>query len=154
MMYLMQTRGLDDHWYPEDARKRAAINEFLFWGDEGLRASGEIFFKEYLIPNMGGPTISEKEIVKLHKETEDALTYIENKYPQMGKQYLFGDQLTIADLILANGINWIRAVDFELERWDKFSSWFYRVMDIPEVATENVIINDIINNAIKERMET
>ena len=153
MMYLHETRGLDDHWYPRDARKRAAVNEFLFWGDEGLQSSGKIFFKEYLMPKMGAPAPDAKEISKLHKETEDALSYIENKYPQMEKNFLFGDQITIADLILANGINWIRAVDFKLDRWENFSGWFSRVMEIPEVAQENFIMNKIINKALKERKE-
>jgi glutathione S-transferase len=31
LQYLCETKQIEDHWYPKDARKRAKIDQFLSW---------------------------------------------------------------------------------------------------------------------------
>jgi len=54
LKYLHESRGLQDHWYPKDFRKRAKVDEYLDWHHNGLRlGAGGYLFRKYISPFTG-----------------------------------------------------------------------------------------------------
>lgn len=60
-----------------------------------------------------------------------------------------GDEISIADLVLCNGINYVRLIGFDFNKFPPFAQWFNRVMSFPEVAKENEQINNLVATAQK-----
>lgn len=49
MKYLANKYKLPDHWYPSDAKRRAKVDEYLFWHASNLRAgAAQQFFSKVL----------------------------------------------------------------------------------------------------------
>ena len=54
LRYVHESRGLPDHWYPKDPRKRAKVDEYLDWHHNGLRlGAGGYLFRKYISPFTG-----------------------------------------------------------------------------------------------------
>ena len=90
---------------------------------------------------------------KFGNEASQGIQYIEQNYLNSGSQYLFGDEISIADLALVNGINYVRLIGFDLDRFAPFAAWFNRVMSIPEISKENEQINGLVATAEKARAD-
>ena len=88
---------------------------------------------------------------KFWSEASSGIHYIEENYLNGGGNYLFGDEISMADLSLVNGINYIRLIGFDFSKLPVFSSWFNMVMSIPEIAQENAKLNGLIASAEKAR---
>lgn len=50
MKYLANKYKLPDHWYPIDTKRRAKVDEYLFWHASNLRAgAAQQFFSKVLV---------------------------------------------------------------------------------------------------------
>ena len=96
MRYLARSRGVADHWYPSDLRKRALVEKYLDSHHSGLRICvvGVVFNKFF-----GGSKNSDEDIQGFldmeHKVFAQLEKMLENQ------DYLCGNEISIADLAAA-----------------------------------------------------
>jgi glutathione S-transferase len=135
LRYLHETRGLPDHWYPKDPRKRAKVNEYLDWHHNGLRlGAGGYLFRKYLSPLTGKPAPKEaiQESVVIFQR---ALSLME-KYWLESTPYLNGTEPSIADLSAACELAQTNAIPFfddYPKKYPKVYAWLKRMLEIPEM---------------------
>ena len=43
LQYLAAKKGVADHWYPADPRKRARVNEYIMWHATGMIPKSNLF---------------------------------------------------------------------------------------------------------------
>lgn len=96
MMYLVNKYKPNDSLYPQDPRTRASIDELLFYEIGTLYQAAT----KLLRPKLFGP------VKELNAEDEKAfkgcLHYLDKRLGENGaKRFMFGNQLTIADISLA-----------------------------------------------------
>lgn len=100
LRYIHATRKLPDHWYPEDPRQRAKVDEYLDWHHNGLRlGAGGYIFRKYISPFTGKPAPKEaiQESLELFKR---ALGLMERCWLKENP-YIAGKEISIADLSAA-----------------------------------------------------
>ena len=62
---------------------------------------------------------------------EERISYVEGKMD--GKQYLMGDQFTVADAYLFTVLGWTKFVGMKLDKWPKLQAYVGRVAGRPAV---------------------
>lgn len=101
--YLAETKPIHDVWYPKSNLKyRMQIDEFLEWQHLGLRAGCGMFFRMKVIePGLFGKIATESEFERIQKLMETGLNTFETIWLKNVTKYLFGNNLSFADLIAA-----------------------------------------------------
>ncbi|XP_063242969.1 glutathione S-transferase 1-1-like [Bacillus rossius redtenbacheri] len=119
MAYLVEQYAKEDSLYPKDPKKRAIVNQRLYFDMNPLFSS----FKNYFVP------------VALHKEDphepfftkmQEAVGFFE-KFLE-GKEWAAGDNITIADYTLAVTISDMQAVGLVLSHdYPNVTKWLDKV---------------------------
>ena len=113
MRYLHESRGTPDHWYPVDPKQRAKVNEYLDWHHLNLRQGAEGFLLlRFINPFITGKRCSEEKLNEHIEGLKNSLDMIENNWLKAGEdhKFLFGYQISIADLSAASEIAQLHAV--------------------------------------------
>ncbi|CAG7720508.1 unnamed protein product [Allacma fusca] len=111
--YFVQTFPVEDHWYPQDSRKQARVDEFLAWQHLGLRMPMVRCFLSILKPERLGDVLpTDENIHSYRKDMEKALDAVENLWLASG-QFVSGDEITIADLMAVGEIEMSRLVNYD-----------------------------------------
>ena len=132
MRYLHQTRKLPDHWYPQDAKKRAKVDEYLDWHHSNLRQGvGAHVFKKCFAPLMG-LKFPESEFEILDMMWERSLRHLNSML--VDNKYLWGDEITIADLSAYCELTQIGFIEKDYSQYTNIKHWEKQMFDIPEVA--------------------
>ena len=124
MRYLARSRGVPDHWYPADLRKRAEIEKYLDAHHFGLRAccgayvSRKFFGVEQLTEEM-----IQKYLDKQQEEYGKLEKMLENQ------DYLCGSEISIADLSAAMEIETMIIAGGIPAAFPKTDAWRIRVLD-------------------------
>ncbi|XP_059619558.1 glutathione S-transferase theta-1-like [Phlebotomus argentipes] len=128
LRYLKKTRGFDDFWYPEDAKARALVDEYLSWTHNNIRiAAGMYFFAKWRDPLMTGQKPDEKKVKKLETQLSNTLDVIENVWLKT-TPYIAGENITVADIFAACDIEQPRVCGFDpLASRPRMTAWFGRV---------------------------
>lgn len=118
MAYLVEQYGKNDSLYPKDPKKRAVVNQRLFFDANNLYQA----FADYFYPTIfaGAP----KDKTKLEK-LEQVLAFLD-KFLE-GENYAAGKNLTIADLTLATTVSNFELIDLDLAKFKNVNKWFQRV---------------------------
>jgi len=104
-----------DYLYPKDLKKRAKVDQFLYYITSSLSALSVRQFSTIFLEKRK-PT--EEEAKKL----EDALSEIEKIYFKTST-YLFGDKPTLADLDLAAVLNEIDVTEYDFSKYPKITKF-------------------------------
>jgi len=116
--YLCEKYGKNDSLYPKEPKQRALINQRLYF-DMGTMYQA---FADYYYPQIfaGAPA----DPAKLEKCNE-ALGYLETFLE--GQNYVAGNSLTVADLVLATSVSNFTIVDFDLSKFKNVSKWLSKI---------------------------
>nr|XP_012215007.1 PREDICTED: glutathione S-transferase 1-1-like isoform X1 [Linepithema humile] len=124
MAYLVNQYGKDDSLYPKDPKKRALVDQRLYFDAGTLYSSfGDYYYT--LIYN--GVTLDQAGYEKMNT----ALSFFD-KFLE-GENYAAGKTLTIADLTLVVTIANYKVVEHDLSKYSNILRWFDKVQkEIPK----------------------
>ena len=148
LQYLVQSKGLEDPWYPSDPFTRAAVDRFLSWYHLNLREHIALLpFRKLIAPRRNIP-VSPEEI----KDNETLMPKILGTMNTWltENDYLAGTQMTIADLVgyheLSHGVI---LLGINLSAYPKLHTWFYKINAMPEIVEVETTIKAISASLIK-----
>nr|QII57455.1 glutathione-S transferase delta1 [Xenocatantops brachycerus] len=116
--YLVDQYAKDDTLYPKDAKKRALVNQRLFFDLSTLYGA----FSDYYYPVMfyGAQKFDPEKFKKLEQAFEFLNTFLE------GKEWVAGASMTIADYTIVSSVSAADAVGFGYKRYPNVHAWFER----------------------------
>lgn len=98
MKYLVQKYKLPDHWFPNDLKRQAKINEYLDWHHHNLRVgAAHTIFQKVLAPRMLGKEPNEERLKETMAILEKSQKLLENYFLKDTK-FISSDEISIADL--------------------------------------------------------
>ncbi|KAI8420633.1 hypothetical protein MSG28_007877 [Choristoneura fumiferana] len=118
--YLVNKYGKGSPLYPEDPQARALVDQRLYFDISTLYQR----YMDYLIPQMLEPA----DEAKL-KKVEEALGFVETFLE--GRQYIAGDNLTLADYSIAASVISFNSVGIDAFKTPRIKAWFERVKTVP-----------------------
>ena len=95
LRYIAESRVLPDHWYPQDLKKRARVDEYLDWHFTHLRSGVHLYLMKKILYPIFGKEVSESELKSLEKMLHLSLKQMEERLS--GHKYLCGDEISLAD---------------------------------------------------------
>jgi len=126
--YLVATRKVPDHWYPQDPKARARVDQFLAWQHTGLR-KGDL---DVFVAIIHGPLEEGKPLN--YDALKDKVVYLEKVLDQMesfflkDRPYVAGRQISIADILAICEVIQIAAFNYDVRKSrPKLSAWMDRV---------------------------
>lgn len=152
LRYLCREKNVQDHWYPEDSKQQAKVDEYLEWQHLDTRLNCAMYFQyKYLIPLMKGETPNEARVSEFKKRMKMTLELIENVWLK-DTPYLTGNEITIADLLGVCEIEQPRMAGYDARtEYPKIAAWMDRVhQDLtPHYDEAHHILNKIAANKAK-----
>lgn len=114
-IYLVEKYAKDDSLYPKDVKKRAIVNQRLYFDMGTLTKRLYDFFYPQMILNER-PDV---EKLKLLDEAVELLDlFLENN------EFVAGDKMTIADISIAVTISVCELTGYDLNRYVNISRWY------------------------------
>ncbi|XP_066900940.1 uncharacterized protein [Halyomorpha halys] len=114
MRYLCREKNIPDHWYPKDYKAQAKIDEFIEWHHLGLRFPLTMFFRIcHLEPLLTGKEPQKSDVERYTNAMKNSCDVMENIWLNKDCKFLFGDHLTIADLLAAMEIEQPRMCGYD-----------------------------------------
>ena len=92
---------IPDHWYPQDSRKRAKVDEYLEWQQHNTRALCALYFQYAWLRPLMGIQVKPESLENMKTRMENCLDFIENEWLGKGNKYIVGDEISVADLFAA-----------------------------------------------------
>jgi len=118
MTYFADQYGKDDSIYPKDPKKRAIVDQRLYFDLGTLYAR----FADYYYPVVfGGASYDPEKLKKCEEAMKFLDTFLENS------EYAAGNKLTLADLTLVATISTYDVMKFDLSPYKNVSKWFAKV---------------------------
>ncbi|XP_019845677.2 glutathione S-transferase 1-1 [Bactrocera dorsalis] len=122
MIYLVQEYGRDDSLYPKCPKKRAVINQRLYFDMDTLYKS----FADYYYPQL----FFKKPVVpELYKNMETAMELL-NIFLE-GNKYVAGDQLSVSDLSILASVSIFDVANFDLSKYANVARWYEHCKRLP-----------------------
>ncbi|CAH1154994.1 unnamed protein product [Phaedon cochleariae] len=118
MTYLQQQYGKDDSLYPKDPKRRALVDQRLYFDMGTLYSS----FYEYYSPIFFGDGKSDP--AKFEK-VNDAFKFLDIFIGN--NDYSTGNNLTLADLALVSTVSTFEVMNYDLSPYKNVSRWFAKV---------------------------
>ncbi|XP_049767521.1 glutathione S-transferase 1-1-like [Schistocerca cancellata] len=127
--YLVDQYAKDDSLYPKDAKKRALVNQRLFFNVSTLYRC----FSAYYYPVMirGAKQFDPVKLKELETAYEFLNTFLE------GQQWVAGTSMTIADYAILTSVSTADAVGFNIKKYPNVDAWFKRVKTAVKSYEEN-----------------
>ncbi|XP_073978516.1 glutathione S-transferase 1-like [Rhodnius prolixus] len=124
LIYLADEYAKDDSYYPKDNKERAIVNQRLFFDLGSLAVR---FIETYVVPIIWrGQPVNDEMVPKVEDSFSILNTYLD------GKDWLAGDQITIADYSLVTLVSIAEAIGFDLTRYENVSNWLIRCKETME----------------------
>ncbi|XP_075148959.1 glutathione S-transferase 1-1-like isoform X2 [Haematobia irritans] len=116
IVYLVEKYGKeDDSLYPKCPKKRALINQRLYYDLGTLyRAIADYYHPQFMRKEPANP--------ELYKKMEAAFEFL-NAFLE-GHKYVTGDDLTVADLSIFANVSTLVAMDFDLSKFVNVKKWY------------------------------
>jgi len=152
LRYLCREKNVQDHWYPEDSKLQAKVDEYLEWQHLDTRLNCSMYFQsKYLIPLLKGEPPNEARVAEFEKRMKGTLELIENLWLK-DTPYLTGDKITIADLLGVCELEQPRMAGYDARtEYPKIAAWMERVrQDLnPYYDEAHRILNKIAGHSSK-----
>lgn len=116
--YLVDRYGKDDALYPKDAKKRAVVNQRLYF-DMGILYQR---FSDYYYPQIWQNAAADPE---KFKKMEEGLGFL-NEF-LAGQTYVAGDNMTIADLSMLATISTYELAGYDFKDLQNIGKWYSRI---------------------------
>lgn len=116
--YLVDQYGKDDTLYPKEPKKRALVDQRLYFDATVLYQR----FGDHFYPTVfGGAPVDPAKQQKVEEALEFLNTFL------AGQTWVAGSNLTIADLSIVASISTIEVGDFSLDKYPNVVAWYDRV---------------------------
>ncbi|KAM3142024.1 hypothetical protein pb186bvf_005897 [Paramecium bursaria] len=139
--YIINSRNIQTTLYPSDHQLRAKIDQYLDYHHGNTRKCFTYYYNILIAPKLGIKTGD--DILKLEQVVNQNLSYIQNYYLK-DKDYLFGNNVTIADISACSEIMQLNTIKFDFDKHPKLLNWMLRVMEIQEMKDSHQVIMKII----------
>jgi len=104
LKYLARKFKVADHWYPEDLKARARVDEYLDWQHTGIRKAGVNYFVSLILtPLMTQAPANKTEVAENLEKFYKSLDVMDKTF-LCDKKFLAGEQISIADLVAMSEI--------------------------------------------------
>ncbi|XP_026825991.1 glutathione S-transferase 1-1 [Ooceraea biroi] len=145
MTYLVNQYGKNDSLYPKDPKKRALVDQRLYFDMGTLYQSLGNYYRPIILENATPDQAKYEKIC-------DALSLLD-KFLE-GENYVAGKTLTIADFALAVNVNNVKALGFDINKYSNILKWHTRMeTEIPKYKEIDVVgaklFKDFIENMKK-----
>ncbi|TMW41105.1 hypothetical protein DOY81_013816 [Sarcophaga bullata] len=128
MIYLAEKYDKTDTLYPKCPKKRAVINQRLYFDMGTLYKS----FADYYYPQFRNKAPADPE---LYKKIEAAFEFL-NIF-LANSQYAAGDSLTLADLALLSTVSTFEVIGFDFSKYANVAKWYTNAKSIAPGFDEN-----------------
>lgn len=116
--YLVEKYGKTDSLYPKDPKKRALVNQRLYFDIGTLyQRLADFYYPQIFAKAPANPDNL--------KKLEDAVGFLD-KFLE-GQEYSAGDSLTIADISLVATVSTLDVADFDLTKYPNVVRWYEKV---------------------------
>nr|AFK49803.1 glutathione s-transferase d1 [Cryptocercus punctulatus] len=115
--YLADKYGKDDSLYPKDPKKRALVEQRLYFDIGTLYQR----FGDYYYPIMFAKQAADPEKLK---KVEEAFQFLD-KFLE-GQDFVAGNKLTIADLSIIASVSTAEILGFDVSKYPNVDKWFER----------------------------
>lgn len=115
--------------YSDNILVRADINRWMFWAVQHFAPPISVFCFEHIWKGLigkGGPDAAELERAGLQVAQFAAVL----EQHLAGREWIVGDQLTLADLALAPSLTYLQQAKLPLSQYANLSAWFARVTEL------------------------
>lgn len=110
---------------PADARGRADVHRWLFWDAAHMAPAATVLVIEHFVKARMGKPADPAEVARGEQLFHAALPILDAHLA--GKQWLVGDQLSLADLSLAAGFQAAGPAKFPMDPYANVRGWLERV---------------------------
>lgn len=128
MCYLAQKAGSD--LWPSDPARQIDVIRWLSWDTAHFsRHASRLFWQRYVKPTFG---LGEPD----RQEIEDATGFFKQFAAVLndhlkGREYVVGDQLSVADFAVASLLPWAEQVELPLDGFGEIERWHATLMELP-----------------------
>lgn len=116
MGYLVNKYARNDALYPKDPKQRGLVDEMLYFDLGRLFENTVICYFPVVMGQAN--SIAEEHEQAVEKSCEILNTYLE------GKEFVAGDNLTIADFSISTTICVLHCFGFDTDRYDNVTKWY------------------------------
>lgn len=116
--YLVNAYTADDSLYPKDPKKRAIVDQFLYF--DATKLFPNIRGICFPVLFLGKTTVDEQHKTGVH----ESLTYLD-KFLE-GKVWVAGDKMTIADFACVASVSSIEELGFDMSKYQNVKRWLSR----------------------------
>ncbi|KAL7727441.1 hypothetical protein ACLKA6_017565 [Drosophila palustris] len=128
LVYLVEKYGKTDSLYPKCPKKRAVINQRLYFDMGTLYQS----FANYYYPQVFAKAPADPEAFKKIEVAFDFLnTFLE------GHEYAAGDSLTVADIALVATVSTFEVAKFDISKYANVNKWYENAKKVTPGWEEN-----------------
>ncbi|KMZ04012.1 glutathione S transferase D1 [Drosophila simulans] len=127
-VYLVEKYGKTDSLYPKCPKKRAVINQRLYFDMGTLYQS----FANYYYPQVFAKAPADPEAFK---KIESAFEFL-NTFLE-GQEYAAGDSLTVADIALVASVSTFEVAGFEISKYANVNKWYENAKKVTPGWEEN-----------------
>ncbi|XP_067614155.1 glutathione S-transferase 1-1-like [Eurosta solidaginis] len=128
MVYLAEKYGKDDTLYPKCPKRKAVINQRLYFDMGTLYKS----FADYYYPQLFAKAPADPELYKKIESAFDLLnTFLE------GHKYVAGDALTLPDLSILETASTFEVAGFDFSKYANVAKWHANVKKSAPGTDEN-----------------
>ncbi|KAJ9575416.1 hypothetical protein L9F63_025634 [Diploptera punctata] len=119
--YLVDQYAKDDSLYPKDPKKRAVVDQKLYFDIGTLyQRFGDYYYPIYFAK---APADPEKM-----KKIEESYQFLD-KFLE-GQEFVAGNSLTIADLAIVSSVSTAEIVGFDITRYPNVTKWFEKMKKV------------------------
>lgn len=113
--YLVEKYGKDDSLYPKCPKKRAVVNQRLYFD------MGTVYARlaDYYYPVLFFGAAADPEKLK---KLEDGVAFL-NTFLE-GNTYAAGDTLTVADISLVSSVSALTTLGFDISKYPNVDKWY------------------------------
>ncbi|CAH0699826.1 unnamed protein product [Spodoptera exigua] len=130
MAYLSDTYAKDDSWYPKDVKKRAQINEKLFFNAFVIFSRLRVI--TYYVIQKGYKKFEQEWLDRI----VEAYSFIEAFLSKT--KYIAGDDISIADIALLSNVSSLENVQpIDIEKFPKTIAWLKELKATPFCKNNN-----------------
>lgn len=150
-MYLVNKYKPNGHsLYPNEAGKRAQVDELLFLDSNQVYASISKVFRPRLFEGAKELNLKDEEAMC------SVFKYLEGRLESNEKfKFMLGDELTLGDISLAVSFNFLEANDYPLNNFPALASYLQRLKtSIPNYEKINLEATESMRNYIKLKMSS
>lgn len=128
LVYLVEKYGKTDSLYPKCPKKRAVINQRLYFDLGTLYQS----FANYYYPQVFAKAPADPEAFK---KIEAAFEFL-NIFLE-GQEYAAGDSLTVADIALVASVSTFEVAGFDISKYANVNKWYENAKKVTPGWEEN-----------------